>query len=449
MYTLRSLGITLVYMLLMVGVAFSANIPSVLSVFQTGSSAFLLALTLLALIAWGISRYSPPILHPFIWALLFGMAAQHPLAVLFSNTDSFRMAIELLAAFVLFAAGLAVPVKNFQKYFAPIAALSLIGTCLSVVLFAYALGTLTTYFSIGVPIFSLIALAAILASIDPTAIQSSVEHLRFARPFLRDIALSEGALNDVVGVVLSRFFIIGSLSIGSTLVATSLSSGLAHMTSRALLEPLALEIVWGWLVGLLAYYILKTWGETVRTLHWSDPALFSIIPLFCFALGSLTGGGAGYLAAFIAGLLFETHATTHDVQALFERFVGGFVKPVIFVLLGAVTPLDTLYYLLPLGVAAAFVFMLIIRPLVVYISLLPWIRAHSGMVTWREVLFLSFLRETGAIPAILLLIAVTLGLASSEIVLVVGVWVILLTLIIEPPLTPLVAERLGVAKKSE
>jgi potassium/hydrogen antiporter len=449
MYTLRAFGPSLVYILLIVGGALVTNIPSVLTLFQVGSSAFLLALTLLVLIAGGLSRYSPTLLHPFVWALLCGMALQHPFAILMRDTDTFRMSIELLAAFTLFAAGLAVPVKNFQKYFAPIAALSLVGTCLSVVLFAYALSLLTGYFTMGVPALSLIALAAILASIDPTAIQLSIEHLRFARPFLRDIALSEGALNDVVGVVLSRFFIVGSLSMGSALAATSVTSGLAHMTSRALLEPLALEIVWGWLVGLLGYYILKTWGAAVRTIHWSDPALFAIIPLFCFALGSLTGGGAGYLAAFIAGLLFETHATTHEVQAFFDRIVGTFVKPIIFILLGAITPLETMAYLLPLGVAAALVFMLIIRPLVVYISLLPWIRAHTGTVTWREVLFLSFLRETGAISAILLLIAVTLGLAASEIVLVVGVWVILLTLIIEPPLTPLVAQRLGVAQTSD
>jgi cell volume regulation protein A len=118
----------------------------------------------------------------------------------------------------------------------------------------------------------------------------------------------------------------------------------------------------------------------------------------------------------------------------------------IFMLLGAVVPLTTMYYLLPLGVAAALVFMLVIRPIVVYISLMPWMRAQGGLISWREALFLSFVRETGAVSAVLLLIVVALGLAASEVVLVVGVWVILLTLVIEPPLMPLVAERLGVSQ---
>jgi len=417
----------------------------VLALFKEGPIALLLGLSVLALVAYGLSRYAPTLLHPFVWALLFGMALQSPLNILTQDTQTFTISIELLAAFILFAAGLAVPVKNFQKYFAPIAALSFVGTALTVILFAYALGSLTSFFAIPIPALSLIVLAAILASIDPTAIQVSVEHIRFVRPFLRDIALSEGALNDVVGVVLSRFFIVASISAGGAYTALTITSGFGQFTTRAMLEPLALEIIWGWLVGLLGYFILKTWGESIRALHWSDLALFSIVPLFCFALGSFIGG-AGYLAAFIAGLMFDVKTEVHAVRDFFDSIVNRIFKPMIFVLLGAVVPLTTMYYLLPLGVAAALVFMLVIRPIVVYISLMPWMRAQGGLISWREALFLSFVRETGAVSAVLLLIVVALGLAASEVVLVVGVWVILLTLVIEPPLMPLVAERLGVSQ---
>lgn len=416
------------------------------TLFTTSPPAFLLAGILLIIVAYATARYSPTLLHPFVWAMVFGMALQIPLSTLTADSGTLVRVLELLAAFVLFAAGLSVPVKNFQKYFAPIAALSVIGTVLTVVLFAFTLHSLTSFFALSIPSVSLIVLAAILASIDPTAIQASVEHIRFVHPLLRDIALSEGALNDVVGVILARFFIVASISAGAAYSGLSVSAGLASMTTQAMIEPLALEIIWGVLVGLLGYFILKTWGASVRSLHWSDLALFSIIPVFCFALGSFVGG-AGFLAAFIAGLLFEVREDVAEVRAFFDSLVHRFFKPIIFILLGALVPLSTLSYLLPLGVAAALVFMVVIRPLVVYVSLLPWMLKTGGsLISWREALFLSFVRETGAVSAVLLLLAVALGLAASEVVLVIGVWVILFTLIIEPPLTPLVAARLGVGK---
>jgi len=74
-------------------------------------------------------------------------------------------------------------------------------------------------------------------------------------------------------------------------------------------------------------------------------------------------------------------------------------------------------------------------------------------MTVQELLFISFVRETGAIPAVLLVtlqsqmsnspaLAEFLGQGMLEI----GMWVILLSLIIEPMLTPFVAKKLGVAE---
>ena len=77
-------------------------------------------------------------------------------------------------------------------------------------------------------------------------------------------------------------------------------------------------------------------------------------------------------------------------------------------------------------------------------------------MTVQELLFISFVRETGAIPAVLLVtlqsqmnnnaaLAQFLGNGMLEI----GMWVILLSLIIEPMLTLFVAKKLGVAEIME
>jgi cell volume regulation protein A len=66
-------------------------------------------------------------------------------------------------------------------------------------------------------------------------------------------------------------------------------------------------------------------------------------------------------------------------------------------------------------------------------------------LTIRELLFISFVRETGAIPAVLLVTAVARMTTPVDGLVEIGMWVILLTLVIAPPLTPYVARRLGVA----
>lgn len=413
------------------------------ALFHDGTEGFYLSLALLFAVGYGLNLVAPKTSVPsFVWAIFFGMALQIPLLKLTADKDALLIVVELLAAFVLFAGGVEVPVKNFKKYFAPIAALSLVGTLLTVVLFAYALAGLTAAFSIEAPIVALLVLASILASIDPTAIIPTLQQLHFKKPFLRDIAISESAVNDVVGTIFTRFFLVAALSTAGGVYV--ISDGLRPLASRTVLDSFALEVVWGVLVGLIGAWILRTWGETVRKTHWTDPALFFAVPIFTFAMGSVVGG-SGFLAAFVAGLLFEAKGETKEVRHFFEQFVDGFIKPVIFLLLGALVPLGALIATIPIGFAAAIVFMFGVRPLVVFVTLLPWMVNKRAMLNWREVMFLSFIRETGAIPAILILAAVAAGLVAAEFVFAVGMWVILLTLLIEPPLTPLVAKRLEVA----
>jgi hypothetical protein len=55
-------------------------------------------------------------------------------------------------------------------------------------------------------------------------------------------------------------------------------------------------------------------------------------------------------------------------------------------------------------------------------------------------------RETGAIPAVLLVTAVTRMTGPTNGLVEIGMWVILFTLVIAPPLTPFVARKLGVAE---
>jgi cell volume regulation protein A len=134
------------------------------------------------------------------------------------------------------------------------------------------------------------------------------------------------------------------------------------------------------------------------------------------------------------------------VEHFFFQVIDGVAKPVIFVLLGALVDLHSLLAYAPAGIVVALVFMFILRPAMVFVmlgayALVPGARRLSP----RELLFISFVRETGAIPAVLLVTAVARVTAPLSGLVEIGIWVILITLVVAPPFTPFVARKLGVA----
>ena len=289
-----------------------------------------------------------------------------------------------------------------------------------------------------IPSIAFLLTGAILASIDPTAIIPSLKQLRFKKPELKDFAISESAINDVVGTIITRFFLVVSISAGGATVLQLFGP----FFRRDTLDALALEVIWGLAVGVFGAWVLKKWSK--REKKEGDPALFFAIPILVFALGSIVGG-SGFLAAFVAGLLFNTTSKTKHIRHYFETFVDGFIKPVIFILLGAVVPIPILLSTAGIGIISALVFMFVIRPLVVFVSLAPWTFKKKKTFSIKELLFLSFIRETGAIPAVLILVALSHNVVASEYIFAIGMWVILLTLMIEPPLTPWLARKLKIA----
>ncbi len=424
--------------------------PPLLTLFHSPPEGIYLALGLLFFLGFVLDTVAPRTIIPsFVWAIFFGMALQPVFTVLTQDTAVLAFLVQLLAALVLFGGGIEVPFRNFRRYFAPIAALAVVGTVLTAFLFAFGLSRLAELFSVNLPVVSVVILAAILASIDPTAIIPALKSLAFKRPFIRDIAVAESALNDVTGSILSRFFIVTLLA--GTASYTSVGDAFQVVLQRDTVDALALEIMWGTLVGIAAAWFLDQWQQRLlargRTITL-DPALFFAVPIIAFAAGSLVGG-SGFLSAFVAGLLFDAAHPSKEARHFFEVFVDKFIKPVIFLLLGALAPLSALLTLAPIGIAAGLFFLFVVRPLVVFLTLAPWALRARALFSWQELTFLSFVRETGAIPAVLLLIALASGIPAAETLFALGMWVILLTLTLEPPITPWIARSLGLVKETK
>jgi NhaP-type Na+/H+ or K+/H+ antiporter len=384
-------------------------------------------------------------LPSFVVAIFFGIAAHNLLQPIIHHQEALAALVGFGATLILFGGGLETHFHNFKKLMWKILSLSFPGLFLTSLLFALSVFAIAAWFGTAISIPAAVLLGAVLASTDPAAIIPVLKNLRFRNHNTKDIIVSESAVTDVTGTLLTVVFV-GLISAG--VEHSSVSAWFGSIFNAATGLVLAKQIVFGVIFGILGYVFLE-FLERFKRRHSrefeADSAFFLSIPLIIFTL-ALVLGGSGYLAAFIAGLLFNLTTHLHETERFFNHTIEGFFKPTIFILLGALVDVGQLVEYAGVGIVIALIFMFIIRPLTVFLALGPFSLFGKDRLSVRDLLFISFVRETGAIPAVLLVTIVSLKLAGMEGFVAIGMWVILLTLIIEPLLTPLVATRLQVAE---
>jgi cell volume regulation protein A len=152
----------------------------------------------------------------------------------------------------------------------------------------------------------------------------------------------------------------------------------------------------------------------------------------------------------VAGLLFNVTEHTKHTEHLYADKIDSVGKAAIFISLGLLVDIQMLLQYAPIGIISAIVFMFIIRPLAVLVSMGPFTlfksKDKTRSVSWQDIGFIAFVRETGAIPAVLLVVVAASNIPGTEALVPIGMWVIILTLVVQPPLTPWVARKLGLVE---
>ena len=381
----------------------------------------------------------------FVVAIFFGLASRNILAPVVEAEALLGGIVGLGATLILFGGGIETPWENFKRLIAKILSLSFLGLAITSVLFSVSIFWLGQLFNVNISITVAILLGAVLASTDPASIIPILKQFRFKNRDTRDIIVSESAVTDVTGTLLTVVFL--SLLAAGAQFAGVIDGYGQLFTEQTLIFTLK-QVAFGVIFGVLGYAMLETLTKFKKYHEQefeADSAFFLFVPVIIFTI-ALLFGGSGYLAAFIAGLLFVLSERLHLTEKFFNQTIEGFLKPAIFLLLGALVEPSQLLAYAPIGLAAAFIFMFIIRPISVLVSLAPFSLFGKDQFSWRELAFISFVRETGAIPAVLLVTIVTSGIVGLDGLVPVGMWVILATLVIQPPLTPWVAKKLGVGK---
>ncbi|MBI3671479.1 cation:proton antiporter [Candidatus Azambacteria bacterium] len=379
----------------------------------------------------------------FVVAIFFGMAAKPFFEPIVSNGGMLSALVTGGAALILFGGGLETPLKNFMRLFGKIMALAVPGVLITAFLLSLAVIFFGRIFGADLSIATAILLGAILASTDPAAIIPLLQNMKFKKRDAKDIVVSESAVNDVVGAILTLFFV-GWLATGLTF--ESVSEGYASLFTVESAKSIFWQMAKGVAFGAVGYFILHLLSgmkqkKAFKKDSGADKLFFVIIPIVAY-MGAMQFQGSGFLAAFIAGLLFHVVDHMHEVEKFFNDVVDGLFKPGIFFLLGAMVNIQSLWSYAYIGIPIALAFMFIIRPAMVFAMLSPFMFFGKEKLSFQEMVFISWVRETGVIPAVLLIAVISKSIPDIKGLYEIGMWVILITLIVQPVLTPLLAKKL-------
>jgi len=334
------------------------------------------------------------------------------------------------SCYILFDGGASVRLSVLKNVWPTLLIISTVGVVISAFVTAYA----AQYF-LGLPFIFALLLGAVIASTDPATLVPVFKQVKI-RAKVAHTVMSESAFNDAMGAILT-FTILGiATSNGGFSLADSLIS---------LLQQSLLGLIGGAVLGYLAAALIA--HEKYSFLAEYAPVV-TIMSVAAAYLSVDNLHASGFMAVFVFGLmlgnkdLFDFKMEQHE-EARLEDFIlttSLIMRIFIFVLLGSQVNFALLsqYFWPAFGVVL--VFMLIGRPLVVFICTLPDRRAKW---TLQELLFMCWTRETGVIPGALAGMLVGLKVPHADVIASVTFLAILITIIVQATSTRWLAAKLN------
>jgi potassium/hydrogen antiporter len=343
-----------------------------------------------------------------------------------------QVLLALGVSMILFYGGLQLSVDVLRPVVVGLGLLAIPGVLIT----ALVTGTVAAA-AFDVPIEAGLLIGAVLAPTDPAILVPLFEHLRIRAKVVQTI-IAESALNDVTGAVLALA------------LATFVIEGEGSLTAP--FGDFVLDLVVSTVLGAVLGIVLAVTISTRRLGIWRESPVIAVLLVVVAGYFAIDyAGGSGYLGAFLAGLIVANmdrlglgmHSGREDEVRLFTSASSDIVVVFVFITLGANLPFDTIAdeALPALVTLAALLF--VARPLTVFACLLADRRGR-----WRreELVFLSWTRETGVVPAALVGILVADGVEQEAELVTVVALAIVLTLLLQSTTKAWLARRLGLAE---
>jgi potassium/hydrogen antiporter len=392
----------------------------------TAEPSLLLAAALLfvgALLSKTSSRFGVPSLLLF---LFLGMAAGSD-GVLGVEFDDFELASQvgvMALALILFSGGFSTSWSDIRPVLAP----GVVVASAGVLVTAVVLGLLASVV-LDLDVLHGLLLGAIIASTDAAAVFSILRSrgLGLRRPLKPFLELESGS-NDPA----AAFLTLGLISI---IADDGDSSGLVGLVGSFAVQ-MVVGILAGWLLARAAVWLLNAIRLDYDGLY---PVLTVAFVVILFE-GAALVGGSGFLATYVAGLVFGRSDLVHKRSlAHFHDAIGWLMQIAMFVLLGLlVFPRDLGPVALE-GLAIAALLMFVARPVAVFLTTLPF------RMPWRDQAMISWVGLRGATPIILATFPVVEGIDGSTRVFNIVFFVVLTSVLLQGSTIPLAARVLGVA----
>ena len=339
------------------------------------------------------------------------------------------------SCYILFDGGASLRLKVLKEVWITIVVISTLGVAITAVITGYV-----AHLVLGVPLIVALLLGATLASTDPATLVPIFKQVH-VRDRVAQTVMSESAFNDAMGAI-ATFTVLG-IAMGTG----DFSLGAAGF--RLVKESL-LGIVAGGVLGYLAALLIAHEKWDFLAEYAPVVTLMAVIGAYMTADGL---AASGFMAVFVFGIMLGNKdafgfAMEQGEERRLEEFVmtTAFVmRMFIFVLLGTQVDFGLMNKYLVGGVIVITVFMLVARPVTVFLCAWPDRRAKWS---FREMLFMCWTRETGVIPAALAGMLVGLKAPGAEMIASVTFIAVLMTILIQAPTTRWLAGRLGLLEES-
>jgi cell volume regulation protein A len=357
------------------------------------------------------------------------------LGVVDVKTDSTLNQLILIfgASYILFDGGASLQLKVLKEVWITIVVLATVG-----VLITAAITGVAAYYLLGIPLIAAALLGATIASTDPATLVPVFRQVRI-RDRVAQTVMAESAFNDATGAI-ATFGVLGITLHGEFSLGHSLLD-LVKQAGFGLVVGAGLGYVAAWLIAHEEYGFLQEYAPAV--------SLMAVIGAY---LGADGLDASGFMAVFVFGIIIGNKeafgfAMEPGEQAKLQDFVSTtalIMRMFIFILLGAQVDFALMNRYLVGGVAVVLVFMLVARPLTVFLCASP-----DRRVKWtlKELVFMCWTRETGVIPGALAGLLMGMRAPEANVIASVTFIAILMTILIQATTTRWLARRLSLLEE--
>ena len=334
------------------------------------------------------------------------------------------------ASYILFDGGASLRFDILKQIWITLVALATVGVVITA-----AVTGIAAYLVLGGPLTVALLLGATLASTDPATLVPIFQQVKI-RDRVAQTVTSESAFNDATGSILT----FGVLAV-------------AMGTGEFSLMASVLDLLWQSVVGILAGLVLG-YLAAVLIAHerWAFLMEYAPVVTLMAVIGAYFAAtglqASGFMAVFVFGVVIGNKdalgfTMEEGEQQKLEQYVmttAFIMRLFIFILLGAKVDFALMNQYLLGGVVVIAVFMLVARPLTVFLCALPDRRARW---TLNEMLFMCWTRETGVIPAALAGLLLGMKAPGAHMIASVTFIAILMTILIQATTTKWLGGRLG------